>query len=230
MEFRLNSNGLWNIVKIGTIGWMKCMDNTIRQCKCVNVYFVKCGSFYTTQYEWQIGGMGVRRGSCSRIEKVGIIYQTEKNALVGHGDTAYCHQDNEMFPNIKIDILYILKQKYGLSNYCIEREMFSDNHYHLRTFGVMQDNSVALRETDFFVTWSEKGVIDVVIPMLEGEVNGIRRYPTREIANQHVRKLKVYTLDDEIENDIAPITKVKVTIEVETTNLENIKKIAKILN
>lgn len=230
MLFRLNSNGLWNIVKIGTIGWMKCMDNTIRQCKCVNVYFVKCDSFYTTQYEWLIGGMGIRRGSCSRIEKVGIIYQTEKDALIGYGDTIYGHQDNEMFPNIKIDILYILKQKYGLSNYCIERQEFSDNLYHLRTYGVMQDNSIALRETDFFVTWSEKGVIDVVIPMLEGSVNGIRRYPTREIALQHVRQLKVYTLDDEIENDVAPITKVKVTIEVETTNLENIKKIAKILN
>ena len=232
MKIRLNDYGLWSIVNVGTFGWVKCMDNTIRQCKCVNVYFDNHGVENMpceVVYEWLVGGKGILKGTSSRIEKFGIIYETKESAMTGLGNPTWGYQQGEMSFNKTINILSILKQKYGLNNACLERDTFTTN-YTLRTYGIFNDNTINLLSTNFHVTWSEKGVIDVIVPMLEGGVKGIRRYPTREIALQHIHPLKVYTLDDEIENGTASITKVKLIIEVETTNLENIKKIAKILN
>ena len=211
-----------NYVAYGTIGWLKTKDNEVRQCKCVGAKVVKAHF----QYEWKVAGIKEHQFGSSNRLALGIIYQTERGAQ--HGDTYHGTAD-EMKPNRKLSVHTLLKAKYGLSDGCFHMGGTWNNFLTLQTYAVMKDHTCRRLDTDFDIIIDENGV-DIVVPMLDGEVNGVRRYPTSEKAYASMKPLKTYSLDDEEDDDEPkPTKKVKVTIEVECDNVGKIKELGTII-
>lgn len=224
-------------VPFGTIGYVKTTDNEIRQCKCLGAKWVegneKIGNIpLYPQYEWKVAGIREHQFSKSVPSRLphGIIYTTEEYAQRGSSATSYaCAQKGELNPTAVFPIFNYLINKYGLkaNNF----KVFGSTYecLEIKTYTKNKDHTTSLRETDFEVFIDENG-IDCRIPMLEGPVNGIRRYATAEKAYASMKPLKVYSLDDDEDDDILPtISRVKMTIEVEIEDIESIKKYATIL-
>lgn len=220
-------------VPFGTIGYVKTIDNEVRQCKCLGGKTIptkEVETCYAIQYEWKVAGYKEHffTFSPSRIS-IGRIYVDEVSAQRGCASEYGPTQNGEMTATTKFPIFNYLINKYGMSVNCFKVTGTWNNCFHIETYAKFDDNTTGLRETDFEVIIDENG-IDCCIPMLEGNVNGIQRFPTEEDAYAAMKPLKVYLLDDEEDDDVEPTTtKIKVTIEVEIDNIDNVKKYATIL-
>lgn len=226
----------FNYIPFGTIGYVKTTDNEVRQCKCLGgkTMPVKDGeSLHSIQYEWKVAGYKEHffTFSCCCLS-IGHIYKDEISAQRGSSNNNCGNQKGEMtftengrvFP-----IFNYLIKKYGMDVNCFKCTGTWSNLFHIETYAKFKDNTTGLMNTDFEVIIDENG-IDCCIPMLDGEVNGIRRFPTAEKAYAAMKPLKTYLLDDDYDDEVAPITKkIKVTIEVEVENIDNVKKYATIL-
>lgn len=220
-------------IPFGTIGYVKTIHNNIRQCKCVGgrTKPVEEGKdCYAIQYEWKVAGYKEHffTFSCCCLP-IGHIYKDEVSAQRGTADTERDSQKGEMTPADTFPIFNYLINKYGMSVDCFKSTGTWNNYFHIETYARFKDNTTGRRATDFEVIVDENG-IDCRIPMLEGMVDGVRRYPTAEKAYAAMKPLDIYLLDDEEDEDDAPMpAKIKVTIEVEIDNIENVKKYATIL-
>lgn len=223
-------------IPFGTIAYVKTTDNEVRQCKCLGgktMPMEEGGSLHSIRYEWKVAGYKEHFFTFSSCcLSIGRIYKDEISAQRGTADTKYGNSKGELkfsengrvFP-----IFNYLINKYGMSVNCFKLEGTWSSCFHVETYAKFKDNTTGLRATDFEVIVDENG-IDCRIPMLDGEVNGIRRFPTAEDAYAAMKPLKTYSLDDDDDDDVAPTaTKIKVTIEVEIDNIENVKKYATIL-
>lgn len=219
----------------GTIAYVKTTDNEVRQCKCLGgktIPMEEGGGLHSIQYEWKVAGYKEHFFTFSSCcLSIGHLYKNEISAQRGRADMKYGNQKGELtftengrvFP-----IFNYLINKYGMSVNCFNLQGSWNELLHIETYVKLKDNTTELRATDFEVIVDENG-IDCHIPMLDGKVNGIRRFPTAEGAYAAMKPLKTYLLDDD-DDDVAPITtKIKVTIEVEVDNIENVKKYATIL-
>lgn len=214
----------------GTIGWVKTKDNEVRQCKCLGAKWVKKEDpkYGFAKYEWKVAGMKEHQfGSASRLP-IGIIYTNEQDAQRGGADGAI--KIGEMKHNNNVSVHNFLMRKYGLAKDCFYMGGTWSNFLTLRTYSSNKDHTTSLRDTEFEIVVDKDG-LDIIIPMLEGAVNGVRRYPTAEKAYASMKPLKVYSLDDDEDEDEpqAP-KKVKVTIEVECDNMGKIKELATIID
>lgn len=212
-------------VPFGTIGYVKTINNEVRQCKCLGAKWElgKDSLAHVPTYEWKVAGIKEHQfGSASRLA-IGIIYKTEIDAQKGGARGAT--KIGELYASATFPIFNYLINKYGMSVDCFECIGAWSHCLHISTYLCNKDHTVSLCKTDFEVLIDENG-IDCRIPMLEGVVNGVRRYPTAEKAYAAMKPLKTYSLDD----DVAPTpTKIKVTIEVEIDDIDKVKKYATIL-
>lgn len=216
-------------VRFGTMGYVKTTDNEVRQCKCLGgktMPMKEGGSLHSIQYEWKVAGYKEHffTFSPSRIS-IGRIYIDEVSAQRGGASENCPTQKGEMTAVAMFPIFNYLINKYGMSVDCFKATGTWGNCFHIETYAKFKDNTTGRRATDFEVIVDENG-IDCRVPMLDGEVNGIHRYPTAEKAYASMKPLKTYSLDDDVQ---PKVTKVKVTIEVEIENLDNVKKYATIL-
>lgn len=220
-------------VRFGTIGYVKTTDNEVRQCKCLGGKTMPTkegGSVHSIQYEWKVAGYKEHffTFSPSRIS-IGRIYIDEVSAQRGGASENCPTQKGEMTAIATFPIFNYLINKYGMSVDCFKCTGTWYNCFHIETYAKFKDNTTGLRATDFEVIIDENG-IDCRVPMLDGAVNGIRRFPTAEDAYAAMKPLKTYSLDDDEDDDVKPTTtKIKVTIEVEIDNIDNVKKYATIL-
>lgn len=223
-------------IPFGTIGYVKTTNNDVRQCKCLGgktMPMTEGGDMHSIQYEWKVAGYKEHFFTFSSCNiSIGHIYVDEVSAQRGTAETKYGGQKGEMtftksgrvFP-----IFNYLINKYGMSVDCFKLRGTWDDCFQISTYSSNKDHTTSLRSTDFEVVVDENG-IECRIPMLDGKVNGIHRYPTAEKAYASMKPLKTYSLDDDEDDDVQPkVTKVKVTIEVEVENLDNVKKYATIL-
>lgn len=220
-------------IPFGTIGYVKTIHNNIRQCKCVGgrTKPVEEGKDrYAIQYEWKVAGYKEHFFTFSSCcLPIGHIYKDEVSAQRGSADTERGNQKGEMTAADTFPIFNYLINKYGMDVKCFNLMGTFGNLLQIKTYGKLLNNTTKLLLTDFEVIVDENG-IDCRIPMLEEVVDGVRRYPTAEEAYAAMKPLDVYLLDDEEDDDDAPMpTKIKVTIEVEIDNIENVKKYATIL-
>lgn len=223
----------FNYIPFGTIGYVKTIHNEVRQCKCLGgrTKCVKEGEDrYSIQYEWKVAGYKEHFFTFSSCRlPIGRIYKDEVSAQRGTADIKYSSQMGEMTFTETFPIFNYLIEKYGMDVKCFHLFGTFDNMLGIKTYAKLKNNTTQLRSTDFEVIVDENG-IDCRIPMLDGEVDGIRRYPTTEKAYAAMKPLKVYLLDDDDDDDVMPTpTKIKVTIEVEIDNIDNVKKYATIL-
>lgn len=220
-------------IPFGTIGYVKTINNEVRQCKCLGgrTKCVKEGNDrYSIQYEWKVAGYKEHFFTFSPCcLPIGHIYKDEVSAQRGTADTKYGNKMGEMERGQIFPIFNYLINKYGMDVKCFDLVGTFNDMFGIKTYAKLKDNTTRLRSTDFEVIVDENG-IDCRIPMLDGEVDGIRRYPTEEKAYDAMKPLKVYLLDDDDDDDVTPTpTKIKVTIEVEIDNIDNVKKYATIL-
>lgn len=221
-------------VVYGTIGYLKTKDNEIRQCKCLGAKWTSnddCRSNGNPLYEWKVAGMQEHQfGSVSRLD-CGIIYKTEQDAQ--RGGSSGPTKNGEMFPNRVVSVHEFLMRKYGLENDSFKFCGTWNDILYIETYTLMKDHTIQLCRTEFEIEVTKDG-IDMTIPFLEGPVGGkAKRYATKEQAYKAQKPMKVYILDDdddEEEEDKKPNeTLVKITIEVESKNVEQIKKFATIV-
>lgn len=215
-------------IPFGTIGYVKTTNNEVRQCKCLGGKTIPKGggSLHSIQYEWKVAGYSEHffTFSCSYIS-LGRIYIDEVSAQRGLSSEFCPTQKGEMTFTNTFPIFKYLINKYGMSVDCFKNSGTFGTCFQIETYANVTNNTTELRATDFEVIVDENG-IDCRIPMLDGEVKGVRRFPTAEDAYAAMKPLKTYLLDD----DVAPIaTKMKFIIEVDIDNIENIKKYATIL-
>ena len=221
-------------IPFGTIGYVKTTNNEVRQCKCLggkSKRIKEDGEVHEIEYEWKVAGYKEHFFTFSSCcLSIGHIYVDEVSAQRGSADTKYGNQKGEMtFTNsgCVFHIFNYLIEKYGMSTDCFKLSGTWHNLFHIETYAKFKDHTTKRKATDFEVVVDENG-IDCRVPMLDGEVNGIHRYPTAEKAYASMKPLKTYTLDDD--DVVAPTpTKIKVTIEVEVDNIDNVKKYATIL-
>lgn len=222
-----------NYIPFGTIGYVKTIHNNVRQCKCLGgrTKPVEEGKDrYAIEYEWKVAGYKEHFFTflpcCLTI---GHIYKDEESAQRGAADTERGYQKGEMTAADTFPIFNYLIGKYGMDVKCFNLIVTFDDFLQIKTYGKLLNNTTKLLLTDFEVIVDENG-IDCRIPMLDGVVDGVRRYPTAEKAYDAMKPLEVYLLDDDEDDDVAPTpTKIKVTIEVEIDNIDNVKKYATIL-
>lgn len=222
-----------NYLSFGTIGYVKTIHNEVRQCKCLGgrTMPMKDGTDqHSIQYEWKVAGYKEHFFTFSSCcLPIGHIYKDEVSAQRGSADTEYGSQKGEMAFDCTFPIFNYLINKYGMSVDCFKTMGTWNNCFYIETYAKFKDNTTGRRATDFEVIVDENG-IDSRIPMLDGKVDGIRRYPTAEKAYDAMKPLKTYLLDDDEDDDVMPTpTKIKVTIEVDIDNIDNVKKYATIL-
>lgn len=222
-----------NYIPFETIGYVKTTNNEVRQCKCLGGHLkpIEVGKTdYSIQYEWKVAGYKEHFFTFSSCcLSIGHIYKDEVSAQRGTADVKYGNQKGEMTCFCTFPIFNYLIQKYGMDVKCFKLEGTWSNRFHIETYTSNQNHTTCLRHTDFDVVIDENG-IDAIVPMLEGAVDGIRRYPTAEKAYASMKPLKTYSLDDDEDDDVPTTpTKIKVTIEVEIDNIDNVKKYATIL-
>lgn len=223
-------------IPFGTIAYVKTTNNEVRQCKCLGgktMPIQEGKNEHKIQYEWKVAGYKEHFFTFSSCcIPIGHIYMDEVSAQRGSAETKYGNKKGELtfsengrtFP-----IFNYLINKYGMSVDCFKVKGTFYDLFHIETYAKFKDNTTSLINTDFEVIVDENG-IDCRVPMLEGFVDGSRRYPTAEDAYAAMKPLKTYTLDDDEDDDVTPTTtKVKVTIEVEIGNIDNVKKYAAIL-
>lgn len=220
-------------IPFGTIGYVKTTNNEVRQCKCLGgktMPMKEDENLHSIQYEWKVAGYKEHFFTFSSCNlSIGRIYMDEVSAQRGTAETRYGSQKGEMTFSRTFPIFKYLINKYGMSVDCFKTMGTWNNCFYIETYAKFKDNTTGRRATDFEVIVDENG-IDCRVPMLDGEVNGIHRYPTAEKAYASMKPLKTYSLDDDEDDDVLPkVTKVKVTIEVEIENLDNVKKYATIL-
>ena len=222
-----------NYLSFGTIGYVKTIHNEVRQCKCLGgrTMPMKDGTDqHSIQYEWKVAGYKEHFFTFSSCcLPIGHIYKDEVSAQRGSADTEYGSQKGEMAFDCTFPIFNYLINKYGMDTKCFNMMGTFGNLLQIETYGKLFNNTTKLFPTDFEVIVDENG-IDSRIPMLDGKVDGVRRYPTAEKAYDAMKPLKTYLLDDDEDDDVIPTpTKIKVTIEVDIDNIDNVKKYATIL-
>lgn len=220
-------------IPFGTIGYVKTTNNEVRQCKCLGgkTMPMKDGeSMHDIRYEWKVAGYKEHFFTFSSCcLSIGHIYMDEVSAQRGTADTKYGNQKGQMTFTRTFPIVACLIEKYGMDVNCFKTTGTWNDCFHIETYSSNKDHTTSLRRTDFEVVVDENG-IDCRVPMLDGVVDGIHRYPTAEKAYASMKPLKTYSLDDDEDDDVVPTpTKIKVTIEVEINNLDNVKKYATIL-
>lgn len=220
-------------IPFGTIGFVKTIDNEVRQCKCLGgkTMPMKEGEdLYSIKYEWKVAGYKEHFFTFSDCcISIGRIYIDEITAQRGSANVNAPTQIGNMKFFKTFPIFAHLINKYGMSTKCFKASGTWNNCFQIETYASFKNNTIGLKDTDFEVIIDENG-IDCRVPMLDGAVNGIRRYPTPEKAYASMKPLKTYLLDDDDDDDVAPTpTKIKVMIEVEINNIDNVKKYATIL-
>lgn len=223
----------FNYISFGTIGYVKTIHNEVRQCKCLGgrtMPMKEGADQHSIQYEWKVAGYKEHFFTFSSCcLPIGHIYKDEVSAQRGSADTEYGSQKGEMVFDNTFPIFNYLINKYDMDVKCFDMMGTFGNLLEIKTYAKLKNNTTRLRSTDFEVIVDENG-IDCRIPMLDGEVDGIHRYPTAEKAYDAMKPLKTYLLDDDEDDDVIPTpTKIKVTIEVEIDNIDNVKKYATIL-
>ena len=223
----------FNYIPFGTIGYVKTIHNNVRQCKCLGgrTKPVEEGKDrYAIEYEWKVAGYKEHFFTFSPCcLTIGRIYRDEVSAQRGAADTKYGSNKGEMTADYTFPIFNYLIKKYGMDVKCFNVIGTFDDFLQIKTYGKLLNNTTKLLLTDFEVIVDENG-IDCCIPMLDGVVDGVRRFPTAEKAYDAMKPLDVYLLDDDEDDDDIPTpTKIKVTIEVEIDNIDNVKKYATIL-
>lgn len=218
-------------VELGTLAWLKTENGEIRQCKCVGVKWVNSDNDTPhPQHEWKVAGLNGTIFSDWLRPKNGVIYTTKEAARNGRGYNGAPKQIGEIDYNTHTSVVDFLCKKYGLTekNFVVHNGQFYTTLW-VKAYRILTDNSIDMCCVDFEADVTKNG-FDIRIPMLDGVVNGYRRYATKEKAMQALKaRTKVYSFDDEDESDTQAKTKVKITIEVETENVEQIKKFATII-
>lgn len=219
-------------IPYGTIGYVKTINNDVRQCKCLGgkskLKREDIGE-HVIEYEWKVAGYKEHFFTfCPSRLEIGIIYVDEMSAQRGSADINGASKIGELVKNDVFPIFHHLINKYGMSVDCFRLSGTWNQCFSVSTYAKFKNNTTGLVSTDFQVIIDKSG-IDCVIPMLDGSVNGIHRYPTAEKAYAAMKPLPVYNLDDEDDEPQNIVTKVKVTIEIEQCKLDKIKEIATIL-
>lgn len=212
----------------GTIGWLKTINNEVRQCKCVGAKLVQDKDDYAhLEYEWKVAGIKEHLFGTFNTLDYGRIFLTEYDAQHGSVDGYCANKKGIMTPNRKISFHQYLMRKYGLTKDCFEFHGVWYDFVSLSTYGVMKDHTIRLLDTDFDIIVNESGV-DIIVPLLDGGVNGKRRYPTKEKAYSSMKPLRSFSLDDD---DDVPQTpqKVKITIEIECGKINKLKELGAII-
>lgn len=220
-------NPQFNYIPYGTIGFVRTNNNEIRMCKMVGATLKKnennCGA-YQLYYEWKVAGIKPHQFTFSTCElTIGTIYRSEIGAQQG-GASA-----DRMKCTSSIRIAEYLRNKYGMSKECFSLGGTWYKLFSIETYGVMTNHTIARKPTDFDIVVDENG-ISVSVPMLDGCVDGVRRYPTYDAAYKAMKPLKVYSLDDDDDEEDEPKpSKVVITIEIETTDIDKVKAFGKII-
>lgn len=217
-----------DFIAYGTIGYLRTANNEVRQCVCLGGHSIPSlqqQGRHEMEYEWKVAGFNEHftTRSVSRLS-IGIIYDSESAAKRGTYRADVPAQIGELKTNLKVNLYEILNSKYGLSRNCVKLGGTWDDLFSLHCYGVCTDNSVKTFSTDFEIFVIEDGV-EIIVPHLDKNL----RYPTKEQAYNAMAPCKTYLLVDEYEKETPTIKKITITIEVEETNLEEVKKYATIL-
>lgn len=201
----------------GTRGYVKTIDNEIRECECLGAIWI---NDYTPQYTWRVAGYKEPIcGSASRLP-IGIIYQYESDAQIGQSRHNAPSQKGEMTTSCRVNILKLLQNKYGFigSNSFDYHGTFND-YISINAYKICEDNSIRTIAVEFNVVVNEDG-LDIVIPALENN----EVYSTEESAVQSTKKLKVIHLgDDEEEEQQDSDTKIRLEVEIMSKDLDKIQ-------
>lgn len=208
-----SNSSVISYVAYGTIGYLK-MDKEIRQCKCVGAKWIDGHP----RYEWKVAGIKEHQFGSACILECGIIYKTEVGAQRGK---------DEMTDNREVSVQEYMMRKYGLGRECFRRTSISS--LTIVTYTLLTNHTIEKWTTEFEIEVTKDG-IDMTIPFLEGAVNGMaKRYATAEEAYKAQQPLKVYSLDDEDDEGASVARKIKITIEIDESDVEQIKQFAVIL-
>lgn len=225
-------------IEYGTIGWLKTMNGEVRQCKCVGFKFVENFPYCKIQYKWSIAGIAGKDSSVvgteSRIttgadEFRGIIYSDFNSARFGRGLPNVIPQENEMLPNAKFYVAADLVNRYHVvtDNIELKQDDYGNKYLNLFAYGINKDRSVTRYLTGFDIVMDKNGIRSCV-PMLDGRVDGIHRYATKESAYAAIEPIKVYTFDEEEPTDTDDDT-LCITIKIKSCDLNKISDIAEFL-
>lgn len=229
-------NGVYmRYIKYGTIGWLKTTNGDVRQCRCVGTKWkISNSSIATPIYEWEVAGIDTHCiGTASRLfqndNKVkGIIYTDFESAKLGKSYESLIEQYNEMRANDEFYIVSDLVHRYGAEGLVTLQQSCYGYHYiQLSTYGINKDKSVCLYDTDFEVLLDKNG-IRTYVPLLEGKVDGKRRYASKKAAYAAIEPIKVYTFDEEEPTKTDDDT-LCVTIKIKSCDLNKISDIAEFL-
>lgn len=236
------NNNVFLYVPYGTIGYVKTINNEVRQCMCLggkaNPYYGFSEPLLVINYEWKVAGYEKHFFTNKPfLISIGAIYSDEQSAQ--NGSAVSSPYKNTIGLYDEIDILGFLAGKYGISEDNISFKWFSETNpdysvhvikaLGLETYHINSDRTLEMKETDFEISVGKNGV-ECVVPMLEGEVNGERRFAMEGEAYESAKPLKTYLLGEgngEVEKNFA--TKIKLTIEVEIGKIDDIREIATIL-
>lgn len=216
-------------IAYGTIGYVKTTDNEVRQCKCIATRWIdnKNTNFLKRQFEWKVAGYKEHFFTFSTYRlSIGNIYLTEEFAQRGTADKYGVCENKRMNTNRNVSVHGYLMEKYGMTKDCFDVDGIFDNILLIKTYATMEDGTIKLLPSDIEIV-ADKDGFRIGIPMLDGSVNGIHRYPTFEKACAASKPLKVYFLDDD-----EPTTpkKMKITIEIECDKVGKIKELATIID
>lgn len=222
-------------VEYDTIGWLKTINGEVRQCKCVGFKFDNNFPYSKIQYKWSIVGKDISVvGTESRLttdadETTGIIYTDFNSAKLGRGLPNVIPQKNEMLPNTKFYVVADLVNRYHVitDNIELKQDVYGNNYLNLLAYGINKDKSVTRYLTGFDIVMDKNG-IRTCVPMLDGRVDGIHRYATKENAYAAIEPIKVYTFDEEEPTDADDDT-LYITIKIKSCDLNKISDIAEFL-
>lgn len=219
------NTGSINYVGYGTIGWLKTKDNKVRQCRCIGARLVPPKPNYgcsTIEYEWEIAGLQEHEfGTYFKVNS-GLLYLKEEYAQ--NGSATDENWSGLMMPN-RTFLIHSFIKKYGLDNRCVQ---FGGPYYNLlkiQTFASFRDGTCRLVDTDFEIALDEDG-LDIIVPMLDGWVDGKHRYATEEECYASKKPLEVYLFDDDADNDKKDTQqRLRVVVDIECGDLDRINDI-----
>lgn len=222
-------------VKYGTMAYVRMAGHEVRACRCLGAKWERPANANSwsrvavPMYEWEVAGMDKHYFTTGSRLEIGIIYDTAEHAAKGTPNIhVYSMKPiGELQPNAKFDLADLVASKYGMGSECFSKVDYPfHSEFGVSTYALYKDNTIALRKTDIDITIDENGV-NVSIPMIDGRVDGIHRYPTYKAAQAAMQPCKVITFGGESKQPTASV--IKVTLEVSADNVPIIKGLGHII-
>lgn len=219
-------NTIVKYVRVGTIGWLKTINNEVRQCRLERVSFK---DRHVPILEWKVASVKdtLIGNDWNTINGVGVIYNTKYEAE--HGSSNVRCNSSKFTTNDTFDVRKSLIERYG----DFSRDMLYDNGYccwdcslAIHTIKMKDDGTMVLDYNTPFNVVIDKNGVNITIPSVDkGE-----RFLTQKAALATYKPLPIYTLDDEEETKTFTIKAEAVfsrTIEVKADTYEQAVEIAK---